>query len=238
MSKQQPVSWEPRSFQMDGVVLCIKQACAGLLYKPGLGKTSVIYMAFRILQDKRYVDKMLVVCPLRPAYVVWPHQKDMFTEFQHFKVNVLHGPDKETLLEDDSADIYVINPEGLPWLFGWDSTKNRVDKARAEYVAKKFPMLVVDEASKFRDSSTRRFKIMRQVVPKFKRRYILNGSFRPKSLIDLFGQIYILDEGHALGRYVTNYRTKYFYPSGYGGYDWTPLPHAPKEIAEKIAPLT
>lgn len=219
------VSWNPRPYQMKGVEIMISQACAGLLYKPGLGKTSVVYMAFRILQDKGYVKKMLVIAPIRPAYVVWPEQKDKFLEFKHFRVAVLHGPNKEKLLASNDYDIYVINPEGLPWLLKDPSRVN------------KFDMLVVDESIKFANPQTQRFKLLKNVIKKFKRRYILNGSPRPKSLMDLFGQIYILDEGSSLGRFITHYRTQHFYPSGYGGYTWTPQPGAEQRIGEKIAPL-
>jgi SNF2 family DNA or RNA helicase len=55
--------------------------------------------------------------------------------------------------------------------------------------------------------------------------------------MDLFGQIYLLDEGAALGRFITHYRTQYFYPSGFGGYDWTPQPGAAQRIGERMAPL-
>jgi SNF2 family DNA or RNA helicase len=236
----QLVSWKPRSYQKAGVKLCIAQACAGLLYKPGRGKTSVIYMAFRILKDKQYVDKMLVICPLRPMYIVWPEQKDKYAEFSHLRVGIMHGKDKEAVLNSDDYDIYVINPEGLDWLFGAQRQGNKVvvDKARTKYVHEKFGMLVVDESHKFKDSSTNRFKLLKQVLGKFRRRYILTGTVMPKGLMDLFGQIYILDEGASLGRYITHYRTTYFYPSGYGGYDWTPQPGARERILDRIAPLT
>lgn len=244
MNEAQSTSWIPHSYQETGVMLMIGQACAGLLYKPGRGKTSVVYMAFRILQDKKYVDKMLVICPLRPAYIVWPEQKNKYDEFKHFKVNVLHGKDKEKLLADDSADIYVINPEGLMWLFGAKTVrdakgKSRIilDPKRLAYVKQKFPMLVVDESTKFREYSTNRFKLMKQVIPHFKRRYIMTGSFTPKGLLGLFGQVYILDEGQSLGRYITHYRNEYFFPSGYGGYDYTPQPGAARRIADKISDL-
>jgi hypothetical protein len=238
--EQQPASWEPRSYQKAGVKLMISQACAGLLYKPGLGKTSVVYMAFRILQDKGYVDKLLVICPIRPAYIVWPEQAKKYVEFAHLRVGVLHGKDKEKVLQSDDYDIYVVNPEGLAWLFNaTQDSKGKVtlDSKRTAFIKSKFPMLVVDESTKFRNSQTNRFKLLKQFVPYFKRRYILTGSPRPKSLLDLFGQIYILDEGAALGRYITHYRQKYFYPSGYGGYDWTPQADADQRIAEALAPL-
>lgn len=232
-------SWVPHSYQETGVELMIKQACAGLLYKPGRGKTSVAYMAFRILKDKGYVDKMLVICPLRPMVIVWPEQKDKYHEFAHLKVNVLHGPQKEDRLQDDDADIYVVNPEGLPWLFGAKTVAGKVvlDKARVAYIKQKFPMLVVDESTKFRNPQTARFKLLREFIKHFKRRYILTGSPMPKSLEDLFGQVYILDEGLSLGRYITHFRNEYMFPSGYGGYDWKPQPGAMERAMGKIAQL-
>lgn len=218
----------------------IRQACAGLLYKPGLGKTSVVYMAFRILQDKGFVEKMLVICPIRPAYIVWPEQIKKYKEFAHLRVGVLHGKDKDKVLASDDYDIYVVNPEGLPWLFqATQDAKGKLtlDKERTKLIKAKFPMLVVDESTKFRNSQTNRFKLLKLFVPFFKRRYILTGSPRPKSLLDLFGQIYILDEGASLGQYISHYRANYFYPSGFGGYDWQPKETAEQDIAEAIAPL-
>lgn len=231
MSNEQLPFWNPRSYQIIGVELMIKQACAGLLWKPGRGKTSVVYMAFHILQEKGFVDKMLVICPIRPMYRVWPNQCDDYADFQHLRVAILHGPKKEELLQSNDYDIYVVNPEGLPWLL------DKGDPARVKFITDKFKMLVVDESTKFKNTQTSRFKLLKPAIKKFKRRYILTGSFRPKSLMDLFGQVYILDEGDALGRFITHYRLNYFVPSGYGGHDWTPQIDAPERVAKKIAPL-
>lgn len=229
MSKSQLPSWTPRSYQITGVELMIRQACAGLLWKPGRGKTSVVYMAFRILQERKFVNRMLVICPIRPMYRVWPNQCNDYAEFSHLRVGILHGADKAKVLADSSYDVYVINPEGLPWLFGNAENANRILSLCS--------MLVVDESTKFKNPQTARFKLLKQWIKRFKRRYILTGSFRPKNLMDLFGQVYILDEGSSLGRFITHYRTTYFYPSGYGGYDWQPQPGAEKRVIEKIAPL-
>lgn len=228
-TSQQLTSWNPRSYQIIGVELMIKQACAGLLWKPGRGKTAVVYMASRILLEKGFVKGVLVICPIRPAYRVWPNQKNDYEDFAHLKVGLLHGEDKEKVLAEGGKDIYVINPEGLPWLLG--------DARRALRIMSLCDMLVVDESTKFKNPQTQRFKLLKAFVKKFKRRYILTGSFRPKNLMDLFGQVYILDEGASLGRFITHYRTTYFYPSGYGGYDWTPQAGAVDRVIQKIAPL-
>lgn len=229
LTNRQLPSWNPRSYQIIGVELMIKQACGGLLWKPGRGKTSVVYAAFRILQEKGYVDKMLVICPIRPAYRVWPHQCHDYADFDGLRVGVLHGKDKEKVLASDDYDIYVVNPEGLPWLLG--------QQANAKRITALCGMLVVDESTKFSNPQTQRFKLLKQWVPKFRRRYILTGSPRPKSLMDLFGQVYVMDEGAALGRFITHFRNRFFYLSGYCGYDWTPNPGAQTEIMELIAPL-
>jgi hypothetical protein len=55
--------------------------------------------------------------------------------------------------------------------------------------------------------------------------------------LDLFGQIYILDLGHALGRFITHYRNNFFFSTGYGGYTWVPQPDAMEKITARIAPL-
>lgn len=229
MQTQQSVSWKPRSYQLEGVKLGLSQACAGLLFPPGGGKTSVMYMILSILLRQRLIKGALVICPIRPMYNVWPHQKDSYDEFKHLRVAVLHGPRKEKLLEQD-ADIYLANPEGLQWLLGESEFLRRL--------LERVDVLVVDESTKFKNSQSARFKLLRKAVPKFRRRYILTGTPTPKGLIDLFGQIYILDEGQALGQYITKFREAYFTPVGYGGYDWQPMPGAADRIAERIAPLT
>lgn len=236
MPKQQRETWNPRSFQVEGLKLALGQACLGLLLPPGAGKTSISYMLHTILQQKGFIRRTLVICPVRPMYRVWPHQKDRFEQFHHLKVRVLHGKDKDTALVDDDADICVVNPEGLPWLFAADKDM-KPDPVRLRWLAQRFDMLIVDESTKFKNSQTNRFKLLKAFVPKFKRRYILTGTPTPKGLMDLFGQIYILDEGQALGRYITHFRTTYFFPSGYGGYDWQIQPDGEQRIAERIAPL-
>lgn len=228
MQQTQLPSWKPRSFQKAGVILGIKQACAGFLFPPGGGKTSTMYMIFRILKDKGFVKRMLVICPIRPMYNVWPNQKDSYAEFTHLTVEVLHGKDKHQAMKSE-ADIHVINPDGLQWF---------LSAANMAWIKKHYDVLCVDESTKFKNTQTTRFKLLKKVIPMFKRRYILTGTPTPQGLMDLFGQVYILDEGQALGRYITHYRNNYFFPSGFGGYDWSLQPGAEERIAERVAPLT
>lgn len=223
--------YTPHDYQKKGIRTMIGQACAGLLLDPGLGKTSISLAAMMLLLAKPVIKGVLVVAPLRPVYNVWPGEIEKWTDFNDMSYTIVHGSLKERLemLWGEKTDLYLINPEGVVWLA--DQLKG-VPKDKWP-----FDVLIVDESTKFKSATAKRFKALRGLIPKFRRRYILTGTPTPNGLMDLFGQIYILDEGTALGRFITHYRNTYFYSSGFGGYTWTPRITAMEEITEKIAPL-
>jgi SNF2 family DNA or RNA helicase len=203
----------------------LENACAGLFLDPGLGKTSITLAALKILKREKLAGKVLIVAPLRVCYSVWPKEAEKWKDFAAYKILLLHGKDKEKNLVKE-ADIYLINPEGLSWLFA------------RNFKALGFDVLVIDESSKFKATNTQRFKLLRPILPYFRRRYILTGTPAPNGLMDVFGQIFILDLGAALGRFITHYRNTYFYPSGFGGYEWRLQEGAEQRIQEKLKPLT
>lgn len=181
-------------------------------------------MAYKILRQKRVVKKALIIAPLRPMRKVWPDEIKKWADFADITYTIVHGGNKEAALAQD-VDVYIINPEGIGWLF--DAKRKRPE----------FDVLIVDESTKFKNSSTQRFKVLKPHLPSFSRRWILTGTPVPNGLLDLFGQVYILDLGRSLGRFITHYRTEYFVPSGYGGYEWKPQPDAFSRITEAISPL-
>lgn len=219
-------NWRPHPYQERAIRLLLSQASGGLFLDPGLGKTSAVLATFKILLGKDYAHKMLIIAPLRPALKVWPDEIKKWIDFEHLTYTILHGDMKDGNLTKD-VNIYIINPEGLLWLF---------DPAR-KYKLPEFDILCIDESSKFKDSTTKRFKLLKPHLPTFKRRWILTGTPAPNGLEDLFGQIYILDLGRSLGRYITHFRNNFFARSGYNMYDWKPRTGAFEEVVEKISPL-
>jgi len=55
--------------------------------------------------------------------------------------------------------------------------------------------------------------------------------------MDLFGQIFILDLGASLGRFITHYRREFFDQAGYGGYEYVHRNDSMARITERIKPL-
>jgi len=166
-----------------------------------------------------------VVAPLRVCYNVWPAEVKKWG--YEFSVGILHGPDKLKVLNEDH-DIYVINPEGLVWF-----ASQMAHGFARKWFAYKF-WLIVDESSLFRNGRSKRFKTLKKLLKYFNRRTILTGTPAPNGLEGLWGQLYILDRGDRLGEYITAFRNRWFYPSGYGGYTYMPQEGAKEKIYSAI----
>lgn len=98
------------------------------------------------------------------------------------------------------SDIYVINRENVEWL---------VDYYKNDWP---FDTVVIDELSSFKNPQSKRFKAMKRVRPLIKKIIGLTGTPAPNGYIDLWAQVYLLDQGERLEQYITHYRKKYFDP--------------------------
>lgn len=235
-----PIAWQPHLGQRRGMRFLLEHAAGILASDPGVGKTTMVYGAFKVLRRQRLATKLLVVCPLKPAYLVWPAEREKWQDFHDLKVVVLHGKTRDEALIAD-ADVCVINPDGLDWLTGArrvTSARGRVsvtvDRKRVNSFG--FDVLVIDELTRFKHSSSGRFKIMKSIIDLFGRRWGLTGSLVANGLMDLFGQCYVIDQGRTFGPYVTHYRNAYFAP-GPDGFTWQLQPGAAERIYERLRPL-
>ena len=213
-----------KGYQKAAIKFGLSRPAAGLFLAPGLGKTLITLTIFKILKKMGLVDELLVVAKRRIIYNVWRQeiQKWGFS----FSVVILHGPKKRQMLKAP-ADVRLINYEGLAWL----SRQKRFFSLGVRR------MLALDESSKVKHTNTLRFRSLKKILQFFDRRYILTGSPAAKGLINLFGQIYVLDYGEALGAFITKFRNDYFYPSGFMGYKWSLQRGAKKRIYDRIRPL-
>lgn len=235
-AKPKHVDWVPHSYQRKGVDFLTGQGAAALFADPGTGKTSTTLSAFEALRSRGLATKMLVIAPRRVCQLVWWQESQQWSQFRHLRFAWLHNSrapwdvhgslknkDKEAARDD--ADIYLINPEGVPWLFKKFGSKMPFD------------IVTVDELTKFKNARAKRSKMLLKFLQSAKRVWGLTGSPTPNGYEDLFGQMLILDGGNALGRYYTHFRDKYFIPDGFGGFKYTLAPGADKRIEERIAPL-
>lgn len=221
------------SYQKRGVKFLLEHGAAALLLDPGMGKTATVLKALSALRKAGTGGKALVIAPLRVAQLVWPAEPGEWTDLAHLKVGLLHGPHKAKVLKNHADyDILVINPEGLPWLLGKGD-----GAALREFKTLGIDTLVIDELTKFKNTKGTRFKLLKKYLGTFQRRWGLTGTPVPNGLIDLFGQMYVLDLGRSLGEYITHYRMKYFVNPDGQGWKWVLQRGADELIYERIKPL-
>lgn len=173
---------------------------------------------------------MLVIAPLLPAKDTWPTELIKWDNLEGLTYSLIIGSEKERIdaLNAD-ADFYIVNRENVVWL--------------TEHYKKRWPfeMVVVDELSSFKSSKAQRFRALKKVRKYIKRIVGLTGTPAPNGLLDLWSQVYLLDEGARLGKTLSVYRETYFNPGRRGPngiiYDWTPKDGAKEAIYAKLADL-
>ena len=207
-----------------------------LILEMGLGKTIISLTAIKdLMYDEFAVQKTLVIAPLRVARDVWPQEKDLWNHTKDLRMSVMIGSVKERVIAlKAEADIYVINRENVKWL---------VDFFEQHHTPWPFDCVVVDELSSFKNYKSQRYKALRKARPYIKRIWGLTGTPASNGLLDLWGEVAIIDQGKRLGRFIGRYREAYFRPGGmnpYTGvvYNYVPLPGAEEAIYKKISDIS
>lgn len=220
-----------RQYQSRAVDFLKKTRRAGLFLDMGLGKTISTLTAYGDMLDKGVINRVLLVAPLRPAQGVWRQEARKWAHTKHLTFKMLTGNERQRLLALNSqAQIHIINVDNLRWLLN-------VLRSRARKNGWPYDALVIDESSMFKTPKSKRFGSLRFQLKRFDRRVILTGTPAPKGLMDLWGQVFILDEGERLGQQVDRFRSRFFHPGGFKGYGYTPDENAEQQILELISPL-
>jgi hypothetical protein len=97
-------------------------------------------------------------------------------------------------------------------------------------------LVVFDEITRLKVARGVRARALLDVIPRAARRVGLTGT--PGTLLDLHGQYLAIDGGTRLGRYITHYRTKWFWNPDAKGWNWLPRQGADDAIKQAVAPIT
>lgn len=224
-----PYQREVIDFIQDTPITDEVRGVAGWVFM-GSGKTLCTYTAIDALSLCEDVYPMLVVAPLRVATSTWPEEARKWDHLAHIGVSAIVGDlDARKLAVAAPAQVYTINPENLPWLL--------------EHLGKRwrFKTVVVDEATmlkgfRLKQGGVRTRALARGLKHHPARVIELTGTPSPNGLKDLWGQIWYLDHGTALGRTHQAFMDRWFRPS-FDGYGVDPLPHAQEEIQALIKHL-
>lgn len=174
----------------------------GLMLDMGLGKTIITLTAIQDLIYNRFqVRKVLIVAPKKVAEATWTDEVAKWEHLTLLRTSLVLGSSSKRIKAlAKNADIYIINRENVVWL--------------VEYYKNEWPfdMVVLDEWSSFKNHKAKRFKALKWVRNKMTRVVGLTGTPTPNGLIDLWAQLYLLDQGERLEKTIGKYRERYFNP--------------------------
>lgn len=216
-------------YQVKAVDMIVNNFNCGLFLDCGLGKTVSTLTAIQELREIGFIDKVLIIAPKKVAQVTW---KDEINNWEHLKglrISVIDGTAAQrraAMMAD--ADIYTVSRDNVVWLV-------------VEHGGVKLPydMVVIDELSSFKNYASKRFKALRRVRKFIPRVVGLTGTPAPNGLIDLWAQMFLIDEGKRLGKTITGYRDRFFTAGRKNGdivYQWD-LKSPAEETEQKISDL-
>lgn len=200
----------------------------------GLGKTVTTLTAIKELLDNCIISNALVIAPKKVTQVTWSDEIKNWEHLQGLTISVIDGTAKQRReAMAAKADIYAVSRDNIVWLV-------------LEHGGVKLPydMVVIDELSSFKNHASKRFRAMRKVRKFIPRVVGLTGTPAPNGLIDLFAQMYLIDEGQRLGKTVTAYRDRFFRPGKRNGdiiYTYelkAPQNETEKQISDLISDIT
>lgn len=225
------MEYKPHAYQAYATQKILDTPFLGLFLEMGLGKTVSSLTAINsLIYDYLEDSKILVIAPLRVAESTWSAEIQKWDHLRHLTVSKVLGSvaQRKRALRQE-ADIYIINRENVVWLV-------------SEFGSRwPFETVFIDELSSFKSTGSKRFRALKKVRPFIKRLVGLTGTPSPNGLMDLWAQIYLMDQGERLGKTISAYRDRYFLPGarkGHTVYDWRAKKESEQRIYEAISDIT
>lgn len=221
--------------QLKAKEFVVKNKRCGLYLDMGVGKTLSTLASLYDIQPKYHI---LVIAPINIARYVWIDEIKKWKMNIRYKSLILNENNKK-LSKKQRYELYdeVKNMKPTMFFINLELVSDLVDYFKGSFP---FKFLIIDESQSFKNPRAKRFKALKKIVNEVDRVVELSGTPTPRSIEDLWSQIFLLDKGQRLGKTLTSFRTKYLRPTNVINgipINYVPLPHAEKEIYDKISDI-
>lgn len=214
-------------FQDVGIAHLVATPRAALFTGMGLGKTVTTLTAL-VDVASAYA---LVVAPVRVCNLTWPNEVAAWRHLRPRPVHNLRTRAGWAAMLARQPGLYTVNYEALPRLVA-----KALKGKRAGWL---WDTIVFDELTLAKNPKSKRINALRPFLERQPsvRRWGLTGTPTPNSLMELFAQIRLLDDGQRLGRSFSDFRNTYFHATDYMQYNWEINPGAERTIYHRIADM-
>lgn len=187
----------PLQHQDDADAWLRRRADTGALFmEPGTGKSRII------LRVAKRARRTLIVAPPNPAEYVWPDQHRQWAPDLDFALLRGSPKEREALLFDRKPNIAVLNSTMLHWFYDCVARRRKLP----------YDLLAIDESTLAKNPSSVAFGVLKALRPAFDACIPMTGTPAENSLHDVWGQLYQVDQGRALGKRIGVFRERYCSP--------------------------
>lgn len=241
----------PHEYQRLAIQHATSMDRCNLWLSPGMGKTASTLVALQIKSMVSDTFPALVVGPMRVANSVWDREVEKWADFKGLRVVKVLGTEAERIAAlRTPADIYTTHYGLLKWLHSYiEANGNKWP----------FKAVVADESTRLKHQrcSFRKNKksgktnlyiagsvnagALMRYAPRTQHWMNLTGTPASNGLKDLWGQHWPIDFGSTLGHSYDAFTKRWFYQRIGTQREqaiFEPLPHAFKEITERMKPTT
>jgi SNF2 family DNA or RNA helicase len=185
----------------------------------GTGKTGSVIWAADYLMQIGEINRVLIVCPLSIMQAAW--QADLFKIAMHRSVDIAYGNSakRKEIIEGD-AQFVIINYDGL-------------EIVEKEIAAGGFDLIVVDEATAYKTSTTKRWKCLNRLVKPDTWLWMLTGTPAAQSPVEAYGLAKLVNP-KGVPQFFTAFKDMVMYKVGQ--FRWNPKPQAAEIVHTCLQP--
>ena len=212
---------------------------AGLFLDVGFGKTLTTLSALMELGQYNMLSPyILIIAPKAIARSTWIDEMEKWGINACYESLIVNEKGKQLSkdkryqkyaeIASHPPAIYFINRELVVDLIQWHIDNKKIWP---------FQTVIIDELQSFKSAKSQRFKYLKKISPYIHRFIGLTGTPQPNGLMDLWAEIYPMDNGMRLGRTISEYQRTFFTPGlmmNNVTVSWNPRPGAEQEIYSRI----
>lgn len=168
-----PGQYKPFDHQRTTAAFLTMNRRAFCLNEQGTGKTGSVIWAADYLMKQGRIRRVLVICPLSIMDSAW--RADLFKFAMHRSVDIAYGPkDKRRAVINSPTEFVIVNYDGVEIVAD--------DIARGG-----FDLIVVDEANAYKNTMTKRWKVLNSLIKPDTWLWMLTGTPAAQSPVDAYG---------------------------------------------------
>lgn len=214
-----PGQHAPFQHQKDTAAFLTMNRRAFCFNEQGTGKTGAVIWAADYLMKIGKVRRVLVICPLSIMDAAW--RADLFKFAMHRSVDIAHGSkEKRRAILNGPAEFVIINYDGV------EIVSDDIDRAG-------FDLIVVDEASAYKNSQSKRWKTLYSLVSPDSWLWMMTGTPAAQSPMDAYGLAKLVNPS-AVPRYFGAFRDSVMMKIT--NFKWIPKENATETVHRVLQP--